>query len=122
MKNSESDIDVTKLFVRGSLLFALLVLSTFASSALAKTSDLKITSVEHAPIQAVNQHYPSNLADEELGATSGNKVGGDFQYPAAPWCYTNYGAFPMRVALPAGVPCQVNVAFPPYVIGGITGF
>jgi hypothetical protein len=40
----------------------------------------------------------------------------------APWCYTDAGAFPMRVALPAGVPCHVNVPYYPYVFYGITGF
>jgi hypothetical protein len=42
--------------------------------------------------------------------------------PPAPWCYTDYGRFPMLVALPPGYACHVNVAFWPYVLNGITGY
>jgi hypothetical protein len=42
--------------------------------------------------------------------------------PPAPWCYTSNGRYPMVVALPPGVFCQVNVAFPPYVLTGVTGY
>jgi hypothetical protein len=40
----------------------------------------------------------------------------------APWCYTNYGRFPMVVALPPGAFCQVNVSYYPYVLTGVTGY
>jgi hypothetical protein len=42
--------------------------------------------------------------------------------PPAPWCYTLWGAYPMIVALPPGVFCQVNVNFPPYILTGVTGY
>jgi hypothetical protein len=41
---------------------------------------------------------------------------------AAPWCYTSYGPFPMRVALPPGAFCQVNIPFYPFVLNGVTGY
>jgi hypothetical protein len=40
----------------------------------------------------------------------------------APWCYTSNGRYPMMVALPPGAFCQVNVAFWPYVLTGVTGY
>jgi hypothetical protein len=43
------------------------------------------------------------------------------QAPAL-WCYTNFGAYPMAVALPPGAVCQVNVNFYPFVIYGIAGY
>lgn len=43
------------------------------------------------------------------------------QAPAS-WCYTNYGRYPMMVAMPPGYACQVNVPFWPYIVAGVTGY
>ena len=57
--------------------------------------------------------------DENVRATAYTEL---FAQVPATWCYTNYGAYPMVVALPPGVSCRVNVAFPPYVLFGVTGY
>jgi hypothetical protein len=43
------------------------------------------------------------------------------QGPAV-WCYTDYGAYRMVVAVPVGASCHVNVPFWPFVLNGVAGY
>lgn len=117
MKNSKAGQIGIKSSVRRSVSI-LLVLAAFAvsNSANAADSNNNLRSGEGTIVLVADAPYlDAGIQDRDTELTLLAQQG-------APWCYTDAGAFAMRVALPAGVPCHVNVPYYPYVFYGITGF
>jgi hypothetical protein len=88
-----------------SLVFALSVAMLFGSNAVKATQ----LSGPDGNIVETNTSAADNLLSAQVP-------------PPAPWCYTPVGRFPMVVALPPGVACQVAIAVYPYVVAGTTGY
>jgi hypothetical protein len=117
MKNSGVGQIGIKSSVRRSVSI-LLIFAAFAVSNSAKAADFNnnVLPGEGTNIFLADASYPDpDTQDRDTEVPLLAQQG-------APWCYTDAGAFPMRVALPAGVPCHVNVPYYPYVFYGITGF
>ena len=117
MKNSAFGKNETKLFVRRSM-FTLFVLATLVFSNLAQAADLTNGPFDGGPNVQLENAFNHDGAIFSVVDSNFNS----YNLQGAPWCYTSYGAYPMMVALPPGVPCHVNVAFPPYVLTGVTGY
>jgi hypothetical protein len=104
----------------------ILVFAALAGGSLAKAADVKNLPSDGGPnVQLVNGSDQNGAPFKVLdGHLKTNRTHGDLllaQLPAL-FCYTDFGRYPMAVALPPGVPCHVNVLFPPYVLAGITGY
>ena len=125
MKNSALGQAGIKSSVRRSVSI-LLVFAAFAVSNNAKAADSKNLPFDgRTNVQLLNasDRDSTALAVSERGPEAGRlDPDPSFQQMPAPWCYTNYGRFPMLVALPPGYVCSVNLPYWPFVVTGITGY
>jgi hypothetical protein len=121
MKSSEFGQTGRKLSV-GRSITILLICATLAIGSFAKTAEAKnlpnISATDVQLVTGTDQHGGGSELNSDGKPGDDNLVA---QLPAR-FCYTDFGAYPMVVALPADVPCHVNVPFPPYVLWGITGY
>jgi hypothetical protein len=120
MRNLAVGLNGTKLFAIRSASI-LLVFATLAVSTLAQGADSKSITSDHGNIVRLvtPQKGGATFKGPEADGTDYNIL---LAQQAAPWCYTNYGTFPMFIALPPGVGCSVRVPYWPYVVYGVTGY